>query len=117
MQDTTEESNGKINNPNLPYQSFPDLCPAATINSSYNNLLIARNKDSTWQPKIIMDIPTPLFIHQLFGSNPIGTNGVDIVKFLTKPSLATSLVLENDFSYPKGCTLYLDGYHGVVDTE
>ena len=106
----------KIVNDN-PVAQLQTLSYTSTIHSTFCKLLLARNNDSCWQPKILMDISVPKTIHQLLGTSPITSSSIDIVTFTTQPSLAASSILESMYHYPKGCTLYFEGYDGVENAD
>ena len=128
MEDSQEDhfplnTNNKVPSPpnkivnNNTVAQLPNLSFTNTIHSSFCNLLLACNNESSWEPKILMDISVPKSIHQLLGTSPITSSSVDLVPFTTQPSLTASSILENMFHYPKGCTLYFEGYDGIENAN
>ena len=88
-----------------------------SIDSSYQSLVEASKDDSSWTPKIIMNIPTPSLIRQLMPSAFCNGDKTDIVLFNTKPSLHIGTVLKNALFYPEGCTFYFAGYDGIENAD
>ena len=88
-----------------------------SIDSSYQSLLEASRDESSWTPKIIMNVPTPLLIRQLMPSAHLSGGNTDIVLFNTKPSLHITTILKNALGYPEGCTFYFAGYDGVENAD
>ena len=88
-----------------------------SIDSSYQSLLEASRDESSWTPKIIMNIPTPSLIRQLLPSVFCNGDNTDIVLFNTKPSLHITTILKNALGYPEGCTFYFAGYDGVENAD
>ena len=88
-----------------------------SIGASFHSLLDASKEDSSWTPKIVMNIPTPSSIRQLMPSGCIDADKTDIVLFNSKPSLHVSTIMQNALGYPEGCTFYFSGYDGIENAD
>ena len=115
--DHTDKNHNSSNNSTSPLDlTDHDIIPKScneNITSSFTDLLLARNEDSSWQPEIIMDIPVPQYIKELLPVNAIHGNAIDIIPFTIKPSLMLSTLLKHQYNYPKNCTFCFEGYEGV----
>ena len=88
-----------------------------SVTSIFNKLQTARHADSTWIPKIILNIPTPLCVSSLLPPSTTPINTTDIVPFLQVPSLQLGIVLRHQLNYPDNCTFCLEGYKGMNDSK
>ena len=102
-------------NPN--FQSDHSENKKMSIDSSFQSLVEASKEDSSWTPKIVMNIPTPSSIRQLMPSACIDADSTDIVLFNSKPSLHVSTIMQNALGYPEGCTFYFSGYDGIENAD
>ena len=82
------------------------------IPTSFSKLITASKKDTTWTPKIMLNISLPPSIQRILPSNTNNMDKIDIVPFLLKPSIILSTIINKELKYPKGCTLYFPGYDG-----
>ena len=87
------------------------------VTSVFNKLQTARHNDSTWIPKIILNILTPLYVlsHLLPSTTPINTT--DIVPFLQVPSFQLGVILRHELDYPDHYNFYFEGYKSMTYSE
>ena len=77
----------------------------------------ARHADSTWIPKIILNIPTPPYVSSFLPPSTTPINTTDIVPFLQVPSVQLGIVLRHKLNYPENRTFCLEGYKGTADSK
>ena len=80
----------------------------------FNKLQTARHADSTWIPKIILNINTPQYVSSLLPLSTTSINTTDIVPFLQVPSVQLGIFLRHELNYPTHCNFCLEGYNGGV---
>ena len=76
------------------------------MNSIFWNFQSAIYQDSKWQPKIIMDIQSPLYPTQ---------DKIDLVMMLEQPSFHQCIELETAYNYPKGTSLCFPSIYDGID--
>ena len=87
-----------------------------SVTSIFKKLQSTRHAESTWIPKIILNITTPLFFSSFLPST-MSINITDIAPFLQAPSFQLGIVFRHELSYPEICTFYLEGYHGAQHSK
>ena len=84
-----------------------------SITQSFANLTSAHDNDSTWTPKILIEIPRQYETNDITLDNNDDNNQIDIVPYTVKPSIESRTIYEKCLNYPKDCTFYFQGYDGV----
>ena len=94
--------------------------------SQYSKLALSIEADSTWTSKIIVDIPTPLSLLNVYNSGlskpsfellKVDKNTKDIIPLLNPLSIVMKCVLKSILNYPKGTSFHVQGYQGVDNEE
>ena len=110
-----------INNSRLQKNNIVGETIWSIINESvafvFDKLHTARHADSTWIPKIILNIPNPPYVSNLLSPSTTPINTTDIVPFLQIPSVQLGIILKNELNYPGHCNLCLEGYNGKDDSD
>ena len=92
--------------------------------SQYSKLALSIKADSTWTSKIIVDIPVPHSLLNVFNSGSskpsfellkVDKNTTDIVPLLNLLSIVMKSELETILNYPKDASFHVQGYQGVDD--
>ena len=84
--------------------------------SVLNDLLTnAIKKDSTWRPKIFIDMAPPYMLPDACDGN-LKNSMTDIVPYLRKPTTVEDCQLQL-LGYPKGCVYRFDKYKGVESQD
>ena len=88
-----------------------------SVASVFNKPQTTGHADSTWIPKIILNIPTPPCVSSLLPRSTTSINTTNIVPFLQAPSVQLGNILRYQLNYPNHCNLCLKGYHNMVDSD
>ena len=84
-----------------------------SISKSLANLTSAHENDSTWIPKILMEIPSQYETNVATLNSNDDNNQIDIIPYTVKPSIESRTIYEKCLNYPKDCTFYFQGYDGI----
>ena len=87
------------------------------VTSVFNKLQTARHVDSTWIPKIVLNISTPPCVPSLLPPSTKPINNTDIVLFLQVPSLQLGIILRYELNYSTHFNFYLEEYNGMGGSE
>ena len=80
------------------------IAPKSSLSSVFSKLQFALFKDSTWTPKIIINMPSFLFPK---------IDKTDLVDMLKKPPIDKLLVMQQSLDYPEGTSFEFIGYDGL----
>ena len=80
------------------------IAPKSSLSSVFSKLQFALFKDSTWTPKIIINMSSFLFPK---------IDKTDLVDMLKKPPIDKLLVMQQSLDYPEGTSFEFIGYDGL----
>ena len=105
----------KTNTDSLTHPIYKSHQLTNSILSSFKQIKSALAKDSSWIPKIVMQISMPCIISQTINLPITSKNETDIVQFMTPPSVQLSTICKTLLLYPRDCTFCFEGYNGIDD--
>ena len=79
----------------------------------FNELSSAKELDSTWVSKLIVDIPTP----GKFKLGQILDPSIVIKEHHSQAAMLSTDIINNITNIQKGCSFCFEGYNGVEDYE
>ena len=88
-----------------------------SVTSIFNKLKTSRHADFIWISKIILNIPTPLFVSSLLPPSITPISTTEIVSLLQVLSLQLGIIVKHQLYYPAHCNLCLEEYNGITDSE